>query len=116
MGSLVLRFSRRYFAPTFMEPRLIWINLLFRGDLGPTVYAGRVVHPDVAEAIADGEIKSPKEHFIDSGYFEGRLPCPLKVDEAWYLERYPDIAEGIERGEMDRLWKMIFYLESGVAS
>jgi hypothetical protein len=58
-------------------------------------------YPDLAEALANGEITSPKDHFIDSGYFEGRLPGPLKVDTAWYLEKYPDVAEGIERGDIE---------------
>jgi hypothetical protein len=57
-------------------------------------------YPDIAEAVAGGEVKSARHHFIDSGYFEGRLPCPLEVDEAWYLAEYPDVAEGIERGEI----------------
>jgi hypothetical protein len=58
-------------------------------------------YPDIAEAVAAGEIKSAKDHFIDSGYFEGRLPSALKVDEAYYLERYPDIAEAIARGDSE---------------
>jgi hypothetical protein len=58
-------------------------------------------YPDIAEAVAAGDIKSPKDHFVDSGYFEGRLPSPLKVDEAYYLERYPDIAEAIARGDSE---------------
>ena len=57
-------------------------------------------YPDIAEAIAAGEVKSARHHFIDSGYFEGRLPAALEVDEAWYLAEYPDVAEGIERGEI----------------
>jgi hypothetical protein len=57
-------------------------------------------YPDIAEAVAAGEAKSARHHFIDSGYFEGRLPAPLEVDEAWYLSEYPDVAEGIERGEI----------------
>jgi hypothetical protein len=57
-------------------------------------------YPDIAEAVAAGEVKSARHHFIDSGYFEGRLPAPLEVDEAWYLAEYPDVAEGIERGEL----------------
>lgn len=57
-------------------------------------------YPDIAEAVAAGEVKSARHHFIDSGYFEGRLPCALVVDEAWYLSEYPDVAEGIERGEI----------------
>src|SRR4051812_8296500 len=54
-------------------------------------------YPDIAEAVAGGELKSARQHFIDTGYFEGRLPGPLKVDEAWYLSEYPDVAEGIAR-------------------
>lgn len=53
---------------------------------------------DVASAIQDGKIASAKQHFIDDGYFEGRLPFPLVVDEAWYLAEYPDVAENISRG------------------
>jgi hypothetical protein len=26
------------------------------------------------------------------------LPAPIKVDEAWYLTRYPDVADGIRKG------------------
>jgi hypothetical protein len=58
-------------------------------------------YPDIAEAIASGDVKSARNHFIDSGYFEGRLPAPIEVDEAWYLSEYPDVAEGIERGEIE---------------
>jgi hypothetical protein len=57
-------------------------------------------YPDIAEAVAAGEVKSARHHFIDSGYFEGRLPAPMDIDEAWYLSEYPDVAEGIERGEI----------------
>lgn len=57
-------------------------------------------YPDIAEAVAQQEVKSARNHFIDSGYFEGRLPGPLVVDEAWYLKEYPDVAEGIERGDI----------------
>lgn len=31
-------------------------------------------YPDVDQAIRDGAIKSARDHFISSGYFEGRLP------------------------------------------
>ncbi len=42
MGSLVLQFSRRYFAPTFMEPRLIWINLLVKLGVAAAVSSSLV--------------------------------------------------------------------------
>lgn len=57
-------------------------------------------YPDVVDAVAAKEFKSLKAHFIDCGYFEGRLPAPLVVNEELYLEQYPDVAEGIERGEI----------------
>jgi len=57
-------------------------------------------YPDIAEALAAGHITSAKGHFIEDGYFEGRLPFPLEVDEAWYTQEYPDIGQAIERGEI----------------
>src|SRR5271157_4530279 len=42
------------------------------------------LYPDVAEAIAKGEMVDAKQHFIDNGYFEGRIPSPITVDEEWY--------------------------------
>jgi hypothetical protein len=56
-------------------------------------------YPDVAAAIAAGDIRSAQHHFIASGYFEGRLPSPLDLDEVWYLSTYPDVADGIAPGD-----------------
>ncbi len=56
------------------------------------------LYPDVADAIAKGTIASAKQHFIDNGYFEGRIPFPMPVDEAWYKNEYPDVAERIRNG------------------
>jgi hypothetical protein len=55
-------------------------------------------YPDVAEAIATGRVGSAKQHFVDNGYFEGRLPFSVDVDEKWYQEEYPDVAESIRNG------------------
>lgn len=41
---------------------------------------------------------SARQHFLDDGYFEGRLPFPMPVDERWYLEHYPDVAESVRKG------------------
>ena len=57
-------------------------------------------YPDVAEAIRNGIVSSAKEHFLNDGYFEGRMPFPIKVDEAWYLEQNPGVAEYIARGQL----------------
>ena len=58
-------------------------------------------YPDVADAIARGIVRSAHEHFVQDGYFEGRLPFEIQVDEGWYLSRYPDVAQGVERGDFE---------------
>jgi len=55
-------------------------------------------YEDIREAVEAGKIPSAKKHFVNDGYFEGRLPFPLDVDEEWYLSHYPDVAEGISSG------------------
>jgi hypothetical protein len=55
-------------------------------------------YDDVRDAIATGDILSAKKHFVEDGYFEGRLPFPMAVDEDWYLAQYPDVADGISKG------------------
>lgn len=76
------------------------ISLLLRGaDVDEAWYLEQYPHLD--GALKDGAIKSARNHFIHSGYFEGRLPRDPDLDEAWYLEQYPDVAEGITRGEIE---------------
>lgn len=58
----------------------------------------RKQYEDIGKAIRDGQIGSAKQHFVDDGYFEGRLPFPIKVDEAWYQRQYPDVAESVRKG------------------
>ena len=55
-------------------------------------------YDDIREAVEAGVIPSAKKHFVNDGYFEGRLPFPPSVDEKWYLSQYPDVAEGIRNG------------------
>jgi len=55
-------------------------------------------NPDVAAAIARGEIVSCLDHFCTHGYFEGRMPCVFDVDEPWYRQQYRDVATDIRRG------------------
>lgn len=53
---------------------------------------------DVDKAIRAGEFTSARDHYIQAGYFEDRLPRPVAVDRTWYLETYPDVADAIHRG------------------
>jgi (2Fe-2S) ferredoxin len=73
--------------------------LLLSVDVDETWY--RRTYPDVADAIEDGLFNSAKDHFVSSGYAEGRLPAELKVDSAWYEKIYPDVAESIRNGLFD---------------
>ena len=55
-------------------------------------------YEDIAKAVREGTIKSAQHHFVEDGYFEGRLPFPMKVDERWYMTQYPDVADSVRRG------------------
>ncbi len=57
-------------------------------------------YPDVSAAVDAGEYQSTRHHFIEHGYFEGRLPCRLTVDEAWYAEANDDVLAGLRNGEI----------------
>jgi hypothetical protein len=54
-------------------------------------------NPDIAEAIVAGTTESAKRHFVEHGYFEGRLPFRIAVDERWYLLQNPDVAENVRK-------------------
>ena len=56
-------------------------------------------YPDVAQAIRQGKAVSARQHFLDSGYFEGRLPFLIPVDEKWYLDQNPDVAASVRKGK-----------------
>lgn len=57
-------------------------------------------YPDVAEGIKSGAISSGREHFVASGYIEGRIPFKPVFEEKWYLESYKDIAEVVAKGKI----------------
>jgi hypothetical protein len=57
-------------------------------------------YEDIHSAIRDRIVQSAKQHFVDDGYFEGRLPFPIDVDERWYLTQYPDVADSIRKGDV----------------
>jgi hypothetical protein len=63
----------------------------------------KAMYPDVAEAIAAGIHRSAKDHFIENGYAEGRLPFLIKIDPDWYAAQNPDLREGLESGEIGSL-------------
>ena len=79
---------------------LDYIKLLLRSvAVDEAWYLAR--NPDVAQAIAKGNYRSAKHHFVEDGYFEGRMPYEFKVDEVWYAGHYPDVAAGLKEGVFD---------------
>ena len=73
------------------------LKLVIKGiDVDEEWYAK--AYEDIGQGIRAGSVRSAREHFTNDGYFEGRLPFPIKVDEEWYLKKYPDVADGIRRG------------------
>lgn len=54
-------------------------------------------YSDVADALQEGTISSAREHYINVGYFEDRMPHYIVVDAEWYQNTNPDVAEGIRQ-------------------
>ncbi len=57
-------------------------------------------YPDLAEAYAAGKIPNLRQHFLDSGYLEGRIGNPPDVDEAYYLTNYKDVGKAVASGDV----------------
>jgi hypothetical protein len=57
-------------------------------------------NPDVRSAVDLGLLSSGRQHFIECGYFEDRLPFAVEVDELFYLNTNPDVRAAHERGEI----------------
>ncbi len=58
-------------------------------------------YEDIGKAIREGIVSSAKQHFVDDGFFEGRLPFPIDVDDKWYLAENADVAESLRAGIVD---------------
>jgi hypothetical protein len=52
-------------------------------------------------------------HYIEAGFFEGRLGTPPPVDEAFYTSYYKDVGQAVTRGDIASATE--HYLRQGVA-
>jgi hypothetical protein len=68
---------------------------------------------DIAEARAAGKIADLHKHFIETGFFEGRLGAEPSMDEAYYRGAYRDVALAVQRGDVAS--GLEHYLRSGAA-
>jgi hypothetical protein len=70
-------------------------------------------YPDLAEAHGAGTIKDLRTHFVEVGFFEGRVASRPEVDEAYYTTTYPDVAQAILRGDVTSGTE--HYMRAGIA-
>jgi hypothetical protein len=81
--------------PLLREILMVAVSKLpFDDDFYLTTYQ------DIRSAYEGGSITDLKMHFIDRGYFEGRLGADPGVDEDFYKETYPDVAMAILNSEV----------------
>jgi hypothetical protein len=73
----------------------------------------KTTYPDVAEAHEAGQIPDLHKHFIESGFFEGRLGASPDVDEDFYASTYRDVGRAVENGDVRS--GADHYLRSGAA-
>jgi hypothetical protein len=55
-------------------------------------------YPSVAGAMQSSEGVSAQAEFIETGYFDVRMPFDMRIDEEWYLAHYPELRAGLEQG------------------
>lgn len=48
-------------------------------------------YPDFYAQLLHGHFENAKEHYIRYGFFEDRIPHPIKIDPEFYTREYPDI-------------------------
>jgi hypothetical protein len=87
--------SKCFVVPEQLFRRLLVIALKAKGGFDEKFYLSQ--HPDIREAVRNGQWPSGAEHYYRAGYFENRLPSKIKVDEEYYLKQYPDVAEGVKK-------------------
>ncbi len=49
-------------------------------------------YPDVKTALKKGTLESAKRHYVETGYFEGRLPGLGEFDATTYIQKNSDLA------------------------
>jgi hypothetical protein len=91
--------------------RLILQNLVSLLPFSEVFY--RDTYADLAAASAAGHIPDLHRHYVETGFFEGRMGAPPDIDEAFYIDAYPDVAGAIERGEVGSAVE--HYMRSGAA-
>lgn len=78
--------------------RTLLLVLVEQMPFDPTFYLAG--NDDVAAAYESGAITDLRQHFVESGFVEGRFGAAPMVDEAFYADNYKDIGAAIRRGDV----------------
>src|SRR5262245_25733837 len=81
--------------PESLMRRLLAAAIRQKGEFDERFYLQ--TYSDIANAVRNKKIASGFDHYVQTGYFENRIPRRLVVDEAFYVQENPDVAEGIRR-------------------
>jgi hypothetical protein len=93
-GALASELSKTDDAETPVSvPRHLLRNLLSIALEAVAVDEGwyREKYPDFYAQFLHGHFESAKAHYIRYGFFEDRIPHPIKIDPEFYVREYPDI-------------------------
>lgn len=75
---------------------LVIAALRQKGDFDQNFYIA--TYPDIRQAVQDGTLVDPAEHYYATGYLENRQPRRFIIDERYYLRENPDVAEAMRAG------------------
>ena len=84
-------------------PKALFLHVLIaalrqKGDFDPNFYIA--TYPDIRQAVQDGTLLDPADHYYGTGYLENRQPRRFIIDERYYLSENPDVAEAMRDGKV----------------
>ncbi len=68
---------------------------------------------DVADAVAQKEFKSARDHYLNYGYFEGRLANAKGFDATYYAKTHADVVRAMKGSDPQKMLE--HYLSHGYA-
>lgn len=78
--------------------RALLSEIVSLSEFSRTVYLA--TYPDIAAAADAGQVTNLLEHYVEQGYFEGRVGTVPDVDEDFYLASYPDVRAAVSDGSV----------------
>ena len=60
-------------------------------------------YKDVADAVAQRKFTSARDHYLNYGYFEGRLPNAKGFDAGFYAKQYADVVRAMKGSDPKKM-------------